>query len=50
MWPNPRTPSDLVTFTEEILNGKSFFVQWGHDGNVVKLLFFEAGNIAISER
>ena len=23
MWPNPQFPSDLVTFTGEILNGKS---------------------------
>ena len=22
MWPNPEFPADLVTFTEEILNGK----------------------------
>ena len=22
MWPNPQFPADLVTFTEEILNGK----------------------------
>ena len=22
MWPNPQFPPDLVTFTEEILNGK----------------------------
>ena len=29
MWPNPQFPADLVTFTEEILNGKlHFFVQW----------------------
>ena len=28
MWPNPQFPADLVTFTEEILNGKlRFFVQ-----------------------
>ena len=28
MWPNPQFPGDLVTFTEEILNGKlHFFVQ-----------------------
>ena len=28
MWPNPQFPVDLVTFTVEILNGKtSFFVQ-----------------------
>ena len=27
MWPNPQETADLVTFTEEFLNGK-FFVQW----------------------
>ena len=25
MWPNPQFPADLVTFTEEILNGKLHF-------------------------
>ena len=29
MWPNPYKTANLVTFTEEILNGKlHFFVQW----------------------
>ena len=28
MWPNPQEIADLVTFTEEILNGKLIFVQW----------------------
>ena len=29
MRPNPQENADLVTFTEEILNGKlHFFVQW----------------------
>ena len=32
MWPNPLFPADLVTFTEEILNGKLYFLcsvnQW----------------------
>ena len=29
MWPNPQFAADLVTFTEEILNGKlPFFVHW----------------------
>ena len=28
MWPDPQFPADLVTFTEEIFNGKlHFFVQ-----------------------
>ena len=26
MWPNPQFPADLVTFTEEILNGKLYFL------------------------
>ena len=26
MWPNPQSPADLVTFTEEILNGKFHFL------------------------
>ena len=25
MWPNPQETGDLVTFTEEILNGKLYF-------------------------
>ena len=26
MWPNQQEPADLVTFTEEILNGKLYFL------------------------
>ena len=26
MWPNPQTPADMVTFTEEILNEKLHFL------------------------
>ena len=26
MWPNPKETADLVTFTEEILNGKLHFL------------------------
>ena len=26
MWPNPHFPADLVTFTEEILDGKLHFL------------------------
>ena len=26
MWPNPQFPADLVTFIEEILNGKLHFL------------------------
>ena len=29
MWPNPQFPADLVTFTEEILNGKLHFLLSG---------------------
>ena len=29
MWPNPQETRDLVTFTEEILNGKLYFLR--HD-------------------
>ena len=34
MWPNPQETADLVTFTEEILNGKLhflFLIDLGHD-------------------
>ena len=33
MWPNPQFSADLVTFTEEILNGKLHFlcsVSWNY--------------------
>ena len=30
MWPNPPETADLVTFTEEILNGKLQFFCAGH--------------------
>ena len=26
MWPNPKETADVVTFTEEILNGKRHFL------------------------
>ena len=26
MWPNPQETAELVTFTEEILNGKVYFL------------------------
>ena len=29
MWPNPLETADLVTFTEEILNGKLYFLYSG---------------------
>ena len=30
MWPNPPFPADLVTFTEEIIDGKLHFLSGGH--------------------
>ena len=33
MWPNPQFPANLVTFTEEILNGKLHF--WWNDVRVL---------------
>ena len=38
MWPNPQFPSDLVPFTEEILNGKPYFL-CSDIANVVKDIF-----------
>ena len=38
MWPNPQFPSDLVPFTEEILNGKPYFL-CSDTANVVKDIF-----------
>ena len=35
MWPNPKETADLVTFTEEILNGKLHFLC----GVIVKAMF-----------
>ena len=35
MWPNPQFPADLVTFTEEILNGKLHFLS----NHVISTLF-----------
>ena len=34
MWRNPPEPADLVTFTDEILNG--IFVQWEAEVNLKK--------------
>ena len=27
MWPNPQSPEELITLTEEILNGKFHFLR-----------------------
>ena len=32
MWPNQQFPADLITFTEEILNGKLHFLYSGRGG------------------
>ena len=36
MWPNPQETEDLVTFTEEIFNGKlQFCTVWNEPNDVV---------------
>ena len=35
MWPNPQETGDLVTFTEEILNGKLHFL-WSEGINLAR--------------
>ena len=42
-----RFPEDLVTFTEEILNGKTFFVQCSVRFNAWKQQKEEVGRLAI---
>ena len=40
MWPNSQFPADLVTFTEEILNGKfQFFEQCSESNSRIYRLF-----------
>ena len=39
MWPNPQETTDLVTVTEEILDGKPFFVQWLRNEEQKNFLF-----------
>ena len=38
MWPNPQETANLVTFTEEILNGKHHFLcsAMGGHGNFIR--------------
>ena len=38
MWPKSQLLAYLVTFTEEILNGKLFFVQWSFNFWIAKTL------------
>ena len=33
MWPNPQFPAELVTFTEEVFNGKLFWAVWKTSGD-----------------
>ena len=40
MWPNPQFPADLVTFTEEILNGKLHFL-WGVIFSFLFIIFID---------
>ena len=40
MWPNPQETVDLVTFTEEILNGKFHFLCSDSSGFIIVVLFF----------
>ena len=47
MLPNPQFPADLVTFTEAILNGKSFFVQCDITIRLGNLLSFPLSNFSI---
>ena len=41
MWPNPQEIADLVTFTEEILNGKLHFFVQRYADNTTHLLEVE---------
>ena len=34
MWTKPQFPADLVTFTEEILNGNFVFMQCYQNGDI----------------
>ena len=49
MWPNPQETADLVTFTEEILNGKLHFL-WSVRPEVVNELFQFRGQISYELR
>ena len=40
MWPSPQFPADLVTFTEEILNGKPHFLYSGSDSQTYNSFSF----------
>ena len=38
MWPNPQETADLITFTEEILNGKLHFLCSVHYEKILDFL------------
>ena len=40
MWPNPQFPAGLVTFTEEILNGKLHFLRSDLNWKYVRRLYY----------
>ena len=50
MWPNLQETADLVTFTEEILNGKPYFLGSGFSGewlNYCKRFYGKVQNIVL---
>ena len=42
MWQNPQYPADLVTFTEEILNGKLHFLCSNMNQKFCKMILSES--------
>ena len=50
MWPNHQETADLVTFTEEILNGKLHFLCGDRNENIenLKQLYFQLFDEKIS--
>ena len=38
MWPNPQFSADLATFTEEILNGKLYFLCYENMGEYIPVV------------
>ena len=50
MWPNPQVPADLVTFTEEIINGKLHFLCSVGGGILDKKYFFETLELSFASK
>ena len=46
MWPNPQKTTNLVTFTEEILNGKLHFLCSEGEYNRTNIVPFSTNQIA----